>query len=400
MTAAGCRPHTSIASRMALLGMLAWGTLAGPLRADDWQAMESRLVAVVRARFYDKRRADDWAQSNAHFSRDVRDAAGYDEAARAAVGRLRTSHTAYYTADEPRYHGLRSIFRGPMGLSPRDVEVDSIGVDLAAGGFIRVIFAGSPASRAGLKRGDRIVLADGKPFEPIASLRGRARSPVKLSVQGRPGGPLREVTLMPRKIDPKREWLEDQEKGARIAERGGKKVAVMRLFSAAGEEHEAVLRNAIAGDFAAADALVLDLRDGWGGASPSFVNLFNRTPPVVEMTERGGSKAIHDTQWRKPLVLLVNEGAKSGKEIVAYAVKKHKLGTLVGMRTGGAVLAGTPIPLGNRALLYLAVADVRVDGERLEGFGVSPDVVVTEDLSYADGRDDQLDRAIDVAAKP
>jgi C-terminal processing protease CtpA/Prc len=42
----------------------------------------------------------------------------------------------------------------------------------------------------------------------------------------------------------------------------------------------------------------------------------------------------------------------------------------------------------------LAVSDVRVEGERLEGRGVVPDVEVPFRLPYAAGRDPQLDAAL------
>ncbi len=42
--------------------------------------------------------------------------------------------------------------------------------------------------------------------------------------------------------------------------------------------HEAV-KDALAGPLAAADALVLDIRGGWGGASPSYMDIFNPTAP-------------------------------------------------------------------------------------------------------------------------
>jgi carboxyl-terminal processing protease len=48
-------------------------------------------------------------------------------------------------------------------------------------------------------------------------------------------------------------------------------------------------------------------------------------------------------------------------------------------------------------VLYLAVKDVLVDGERLEGVGVSPDIAVPDRLEYAAGADPQLERAIDEA---
>jgi carboxyl-terminal processing protease len=85
--------------------------------------------------------------------------------------------------------------------------------------------------------------------------------------------------------------------------------------------------------------------------------------------------------------------------VVAYAVKKHHLGTLVGEKTAGAAMGGSCFLLQDRSLLYLAVADFRVDGERLEGVGVEPDVEVEDSLSYAAGSDPQLDKALELAAK-
>jgi putative endonuclease len=51
------------------------------------------------------------------------------------------------------------------------------------------------------------------------------------------------------------------------------------------------------------------------------------------------------------------------------------------------------------SLLYLAVTDCRVDGERLEGVGVTPDVEVEDRLPYAAGADSQRDKALDFAAR-
>ena len=50
--------------------------------------------------------------------------------------------------------------------------------------------------------------------------------------------------------------------------------------------------------------------------------------------------------------------------------------------------------LSDGSLLVLAVSDVRVEGERLEGRGVVPDVEVSFPLPYAAGRDPQLDAAL------
>ena len=84
---------------------------------------------------------------------------------------------------------------------------------------------------------------------------------------------------------------------------------------------------------------------------------------------------------------------------MARTLQRQDLGLLVGERTAGAVLGGRPYVLADDSVLYLAVRDVLVDGERLEGIGVEPDVAVADDLPYADGRDAQLERALDMAAQ-
>jgi carboxyl-terminal processing protease len=46
----------------------------------------------------------------------------------------------------------------------------------------------------------------------------------------------------------------------------------------------------------------------------------------------------------------------------------------------------------------LAQSEGRVDGERLEGVGVEPDIEVPFDFRYAAGNDPQLARALDLLA--
>src|SRR5271166_1691569 len=79
-----------------------------------------------------------------------------------------------------------------------------------------------------------------------------------------------------------------------------------------------------------------------------------------------------DVKWRKPVAMLINGGTRGGKEVLAFGFKEYRLGELVGVRTEGAVLAATAFLIGDNGLLLLAVEDVRVDGQRLEGVGVTP----------------------------
>jgi hypothetical protein len=96
-----------------------------------------------------------------------------------------------------------------------------------------------------------------------------------------------------------------------------------------------------------------------------------------------------NVKWRKPVAMLINGGTRSGKEVLAYGFKKYRLGELIGTRTEGAVLAATAFLIGS-GLLLLAVEDVRVDGERLEGVGVTPTIEVQAGPASGGTDDPQL----------
>ncbi|NJO70832.1 MAG: peptidase S41, partial [Oscillatoriales cyanobacterium RM1_1_9] len=70
-------------------------------------------------------------------------------------------------------------------------------------------------------------------------------------------------------------------------------------------------------------------------------------------------------------------------------------GPVVGSPTPGAVVAGRPFLMPEGSLLYVAVGNVYVDQTvRLEGVGVTPNIVVPFPIEYAQGADPQKQRAI------
>ena len=381
------------------LGLLRWAAMACALLVTAAHAAGSgpylkpgnEVVGFVRTRFYDAKKAEAWAAKHRGYGATASNAEDFARRTNEALAELGASHSVLYPKGSSGHTALSAIFQQVLRLP--QVEYASIGADLVErpdGVFVRHVFAGGPAARAGLLRGDRLL--SGTSFE------GRAGKPTRISVERTRGAAPLSLTVTPRRVNPKTEWLEVQRGSSRILEHHGRRVAYQHLYSCAGTEHQQALQDALTSSLASAEALVIDFRDGWGGCNPDFLHLFNPLVPLFTSINREGQRNTLATTWRKPVVLLVNGNSRSGKEMVAFAFKKHKRGTLVGQRTAGAVLAGAPLLLSNGDLLYLAVMDVEVEGVRLEGTGVGVDVEVPDALPYAEGKDPQLGKALDVAA--
>jgi len=383
-----------------LLAILACGpaeAAEGPGPSPDYPALGREVVKTVRDQFLDAGRAAAWAERNADYAANVRDGADFALRTNEALAELATSHTQYYPRGTASYWGLLAIFGSTLEAGP--VAYDSIGADVSDRHFVRRVLAGGPAARAGVLRGDRLVAVDGKPYDPVGPFDGKAGRPVELTVERAAGGPPHTLWVTPNRVDPKIEWVTAMDEGARLFARDGVDVAYVPVPWCVGEEVAELMRDMIAVRFSDADALVLDFRDGWGGCNPDFLNHFNAAPPVMTLIDREGARRSYDPQWRKPLYFLINGGSRSGKEVIAHAVRRQGLGTLVGSRTAGFVVGGRPFLLSDESVLYLAVMDVLVDGERLEGVGVMPHIDVPDRLEYAAGADPQLERAIDDAVE-
>ena len=330
------------------------------------------------------------------------------------LSQLRTSHTHFYTQDEPAYYQLLGIFQpGNKDFQQQitkffpkgKVEYSGIGAftkNINGKTFVSAILDGSPAAEAGLKVGDCLLGVDGSPYQPIQSFVGKAGQKVTLLIQRSPNPNTQiEIAIAPQMLDATTMFLDAQQASTQVIERQGKKIGYVHIWSYAGDQYQQQLEeDLIYGRLKDADGLVLDLREGWGGASPNYLNIFTAKGPSVTSVLRNGKRNTINYQWKKPVVMIVNEGSRSGKEILAFGFQKYNIGPVVGAKTAGAVVGGRPFLMQNGSLLYLAVADVFVDGnQRLEGKGVTPDINVPFSLEYAQGADPQKERAIEVVLK-
>jgi carboxyl-terminal processing protease len=215
-------------------------------------------------------------------------------------------------------------------------------------------------------------------------------------------GITRTLTVVPAMLDGSTMFVDAMEASTQVVARDGRNIGYIHAWSYAGQQYQDVLEGALLfGQLKDADALVLDIRDGLGGASPSNLNIFTQRCLAWSAQSRSGATDTHASCWAKPVVLLTDNRSTSGKELLAYAFKRGHVGSIVGTRTAGAVMAGQIFANeADASLLYLATKDVRMDdGTRLEGRGVEPDVEVPFRLPYAQGQDPRRERALDEAAR-
>jgi carboxyl-terminal processing protease len=322
------------------------------------------------------------------------------------LSELKTSHTYFYIQAEPAYYQIAGIFREYIlkDLKPYlpdgKLEYTGIGIyteDVDNQTFIKAILEGSAAAKAGLQVGDRILSVDGQPFQPIESFAGKAGETVEFQIVRQQDASPQAIAVIPQNFNPATMFLDAMKDSVEIIERDGQKIGYIHIWSYADPVYQEQLETELVYDrLKDADGLVWDLRDGWGGASPNYLNIFTAPTPTVTSVFRDGVKRPRNYQWQKPVVMLVNQGSRSGKEILAYGFRKYNVGQIVGSTTAGAVVAGSPFIMKDGSLLYLAVADVYVDGKRLEGEGVIPDLAVPFSIPYARGNDPQKERAIEV----
>lgn len=354
----------------------------------NWSTVRSAIESRYYARESNKKFMTDLLNKYEPKARAATSEEGFEAAVNAMIDDFKDSHFDLFTKSDQGFYMMDSLSRGDKGdLMP------SIGAwfdPKPEGLVVQMLIEGGEAANAGLRKGDVVLTVNGQPARPILSFNNHKGETVKLGYKRGTATLSADVKVVEQNGTDF--FLDGTKNSSRIIEAGGKKYGYIHLWTMSNEAQKSALAGAVYGKFKDTDGMILDIRDGFGGRPEGFGDPFFR--PEVKLDWVMPEFTNHQLfGYGKPLVVLINKGSRSAKEVFAFIMKKSGRATLVGEKTGGNVLGTTPMRLDNWGYLEIPAVDVLTDGTRLEKVGVSPDITVASEFDSS-GKDLYIETAL------
>lgn len=299
-------------------------------------------------------------------------------------------HSQFMDPDE--YKDLKTETEGKFG---------GLGVEISMKDNLLTVIApleDSPAWRAGIKAGDRIVkighevTRDMNLDDAVKKLRGDPGTKVAITT-------LRESDDSVHNFELTREIIHvDDIKEPHLLD---DHIGYVRLTefreNSYNELHQALEKLKAQG----ADSLILDLRNNPGGLLDVAIKIAEDFLPAGKIiVSTKGRHPSQDTQANSqnnngdfldwPMAVMINQGSASGSEIVAGALRDNKRAVLVGVKSFGKGSVQSVIPLPDGSGLRLTTAKYFTpSGVCINGIGITPDVVIEDNAAKEDQDSDQ-----------
>lgn len=243
-------------------------------------------------------------------------------------------------------------------------------------------YKGSPADRAGLAIGDRIVAIDGEDAKGMttadvsARLKGEPNTTVRVAVEKLVGGNREEV-----KIRRERIVIPSISYSGYVADGIGYIRHADFTDTCYDDMRAAILSLQERGDLR---ALILDYRNNGGGVMQSAVKILSLfVPKGTKVLENKGRNASSVEEFRTeyepllpdtPLAVLVNGNTASAAEIVSGAIQDLDRGVLIGQRSFGKGLVQSTHPVGYNSYVKMTSAKYYIpSGRCIQAVRYSPD---------------------------
>jgi carboxyl-terminal processing protease len=305
-------------------------------------------------------------------------------------------HSSYFTAEA--YKRFQEDTKGKFGGLGIKINVE--------GGWLTVVapMDDTPASRAGMRTGDKIVKIDGKTTrnktveDAVLKLRGEPGTKVTIEVYRRVSGKTEKETITLAREYITVNAISNDSIGSATNERKGAlmvadDIGFVRLVEFTANSARQLEGAIDSLEKQGAHALVLDLRMNSGGLLDQAVricDLFldqNKVCVSVKPRENEVSyTAERPMVCTLPVAVLVNQGSASASEIVAGAIQDHHRGIIIGPKgfnTYGKGTVQTVRELSDGSGIKLTTAKYYTpSGRSITGLGIKPDIWVDVDLQH------------------
>lgn len=303
------------------------------------------------------------------------------KALRDALGKLEDPYTRFM--DPKQYEALSNQTSG---------ELSGVGIRLEVDEATKVLtvvepIENSPAIKAGVQSGDRILAIDGKNTKGMSVedasnlIRGEAGSKVKLQI-GRQNQDMDLVLTRARIELPTVRYT--------LKTEGKRQIGYIRLNEFSSHAADQMRRAIKELNAKKVDGYVLDLRGNPGGLLQASIEIsrmwMDQGGIVKTVDRRGKSEAIsanRTAMTKLPLVVLVDGNSASSSEILTGALKDNGRATVVGSQTFGKALVQSVHSLSDGSGLAVTIAHYYTPkGTDISQKGITPDIKI--DLTDAD----------------
>ncbi|MDP2906006.1 MAG: S41 family peptidase, partial [Candidatus Omnitrophota bacterium] len=296
--------------------------------------------------------------------------------------------------DPETYEDLRTETEGKFG---------GLGIEVTVKDSLLTVVTpleGTPAWKAGVKAGDRIVRIDSvitrdmSITDAVKKLRGEPGEPVNITVLRESENKLLDFKIVRAIINIK------DIKQARILEDGIGYIRLVEFTENTERDFTAAMKKLSKEGMR---AFILDLRNNPGGLLETAVRVAEKFIPKGKMiVYTKGRQSNQNLEFiasyarpnlELPMVVLINEGSASGSEIVAGCFQDYRRAIIVGTKSFGKGSVQTVVPLGDGSALRLTTSKYFTPlGKVIHDKGVIPDIVVEEAKAEA-ARDEHEDQA-------
>ena len=323
-----------------------------------------------------------------------------------------------YVDDVPRRRLVDNAIRGLLAgldghsrlLDARDLATmrerasgafGGVGLEIGVvGGHLTVIapLPDTPAARAGIAAGDRLVAVDDRPVQRLGELVQALRGPPDTNVSVRIARPANRPVSAPdaeaaaTRPGP-RQTLEFTLTRARISLPSARGRLLEPGYGYVRISHFSTTTlddlSSLVAELAAARSLrgmILDLRGNTGGlftASVQVADAFLERGVILTVDGRAKEAGRRfearqgDITAGAALAVLLDRGSASASEVVAGALQDHRRAVVVGTRSHGKTSVQTVMRFGGERAIKLTTARyVTPAGRRLDETGVTPDIAV------------------------